>query len=99
MHVIIWEFRVRDEHLEEFISAYGATGDWARLFQCGAGYVGTELLRSRENPNLFLTVDRWESAACFEIFQQRFAAEYKALDIQCANYTSHEKKLGVFSEG
>jgi heme-degrading monooxygenase HmoA len=98
MHVIIWEFTVRDEHIPRFISAYHADGDWASLFRRAEGYLGTELLRSSDDANVFVTVDRWESAACFEIFQERFGAEYKKLDALFEHYTSSEKKIGIFSE-
>ena len=98
MHIIIWEFAVRDEYIQKFISAYGSNGDWARLFRCAEGYLGTELLRSTREANVFMTVDRWENAACFDIFHERFGAEYKKLDAQFAGYTLSEKKVGVFSE-
>jgi quinol monooxygenase YgiN len=98
MHIIIWEFTVRKEHIQEFISACGSDGDWANLFRRAEGYLGTELLRSSHEPNIFLTIDRWESSACFEIFQERFGVEYKKLDAGFEAYTSSEKKLGVFSE-
>jgi quinol monooxygenase YgiN len=98
MHIIIWEFTVRGEHIQEFTSAYGSNGGWANLFRQAEGYLGTELLRSSHEPGTFLTVDRWESAACFEVFQQRFGAEYRKLDAQWEGYTSSEKKIGVFSK-
>jgi quinol monooxygenase YgiN len=98
MHVILWEFTVREEYVQEFIGACGSDGDWAKLFRRAEGYLGTELLRSSDKPNIFLTVDRWESAACFETFQKRFGAEYKQLDARFERYTLSEKKVGVFSE-
>ncbi|MGA8617718.1 MAG: antibiotic biosynthesis monooxygenase family protein [Candidatus Sulfotelmatobacter sp.] len=98
MHVIIWQFTVREEHTQEFVSSYNSNGDWATLFRRAEGYLGTQLLRSSQEPNIFLTIDRWESVSCFEIFQERFGAEYKKLDAQFEGYTSSEKKMGVFSE-
>jgi quinol monooxygenase YgiN len=98
MHIIIWQFTVREEHIQEFISACGSNGDWANLFRRAEGYLGTELLHSSLEPNIFLTIDRWESATCLEIFQKRFGVEYKRLDVQFEGYTSSERKLGVFSE-
>jgi heme-degrading monooxygenase HmoA len=98
MHIVIWEYAVREEHIQEFTSAYGSNGVWANLFRRAEGYLGTQLLRSFHEPNIFLTVDRWESATCFEIFQERFGAEYKKLDTQFEGYTLSEKKVGVFSE-
>jgi heme-degrading monooxygenase HmoA len=97
MHIIIWEFVVREEHIQDFISACGSDGDWAKLFRRADGYLGTELLRSSRDPDVFLTIDRWESASCFEVFQERFGAEYKKMDTRFESYTSSEKKVGVFS--
>ena len=92
MHVIIWEFTVREEHIQEFISACDSDGDWANLFRRAQGYLGTQLLRSSHEPNIFLTVDRWESAACFEVFQERFGTEYKKLDTQLPGQKSACRK-------
>jgi len=96
MHVILWEFRVRNEHIQQFISAYDSDGDWAKLFRRAAGYLGSELLRSAEEPALFLTIDRWEDETCYTVFQHQFGAEYKNLDNRLGGLTSSEKKLGVF---
>ncbi|MFY9908071.1 MAG: antibiotic biosynthesis monooxygenase [Terriglobales bacterium] len=96
MHVIIWEFTANERHVEEFVRAYGSTGDWAKLFRLGVGYLGTELLRSSQDRNVFLTVDRWENATSFEVFQQKFGAEYKKLDTRFESYTLSERKVGAF---
>jgi quinol monooxygenase YgiN len=98
MHIIVWEFTVREEHMREFISANGSDGVWAGLFRRGEGFLGTELLRSSHQSNVFLTIDRWQNSACFENFQKQFGAEYKKLDSQLEGYTSCERKLGTFTE-
>jgi heme-degrading monooxygenase HmoA len=98
MHIIIWEFTVREERIQEFISAYKADGDWGTLFRRAEGYLGTQLLRSSEAPNTFLTIDRWESSNSFEVFRKRFGTEYEELDAQCESYTLSERNVGVFSQ-
>jgi hypothetical protein len=35
MHVIIWEFTVKPEKVQDFIAAYKTDGDWAQLFGGG----------------------------------------------------------------
>jgi quinol monooxygenase YgiN len=99
MHIIFWEFSVREQYLKEFVSAYGAGGDWTALFERADGYLGTELLRSSQRPGVFMTIDRWEDADCFKVFQSRFGDEYKKLDEQLDAFVSTEKKVGEFSEG
>ncbi len=99
MQIIIWEYKVLEEHVPKFLVAYSANGDWAKLFQRAKGYLGTELLRSACETNTFLTIDRWNSATDFDDFQARFGAEYNNLDAEFEGWTSSEKKLGIFSEG
>lgn len=55
----LWEFRVRPEQLAAFETAYGPEGDWVRLFRTDPAYLGTELLRDREDPLRCMTVDHW----------------------------------------
>jgi heme-degrading monooxygenase HmoA len=98
MHIILWKFTVREERIQEFVGAYGSDGDWAQLFRRAEGYLGTQLFRSAEEPNTFLTVDRWDSASCFEAFQKRYAEEYKKMDARFEGYTLSEEKLGTFSD-
>jgi heme-degrading monooxygenase HmoA len=94
----MWKFTVREEHVQEFIGAYGSQGDWAQLFGRGKGYLGTRLLRSAEEPSIFLTVDRWDNANCFQAFKKQYGTEYNELDARFEAYTLSEEKLGVFSE-
>lgn len=92
----IWEFKVRPERLAEFEAAYGPDGDWVRLFRRDPAYLGTDLLRDREDPHRFLTVDRWSSREACLAFRERFRADYGALDARCAGLTLSERPLGDF---
>src|SRR3954453_4667863 len=49
VYIRVWEYRIDAEHVEAFLAAYGSDGEWARLFQRGPGYVGTELYRSTDD--------------------------------------------------
>ena len=44
MYVIVWEYQVKTEHLENFEKIYGEGGAWTDLFQRGTGYLGTDWL-------------------------------------------------------
>lgn len=96
MHVILWEFTVKPEKQQAFLHAYGPEGDWVRLFGRAEGYRGTELLQS-EAPNTFVTIDRWEQAADFEHFKDRFKTEYQQLDTRFEQLTVAERKLGTYT--
>ena len=50
MHLIFWQFQVKEEKKRDFVSAYGPEGDWAQLFRQAQGFEGTELLQSVTEP-------------------------------------------------
>lgn len=93
----VWEFRVRPGQDTAFLEHYGPEGTWARLFRRAPGFVETLLLRDLEAPLRFLTVDRWESAAAYREFRQRFDAEYLELDRLCEGLAETEVPLGQFT--
>jgi len=99
MYIILWEFAVEPGKVEEFVAAYGAEGDWARLFRQADGFRGTRLLRSSDDPTRFVTIDSWEDVLSFERFRERFRDAYGALDARLATSTASERKIGTFTEG
>ena len=96
IYVCLWEYVVPPEHVAEFQMAYGSDGDWVRLFRRDSGHISTELLRDRERPDRFVTMDRWASREAWDTFRSSFSAEYEALDARCAGWTVHERELGRF---
>ncbi|HET9598932.1 MAG TPA: antibiotic biosynthesis monooxygenase [Anaeromyxobacteraceae bacterium] len=97
-HVRLWAFRVPPDRRADFERRYGPGGDWAALFAQGAGWLGTELLADAAEPGRYVTVDRWESAAAWDAFRARFAAEYEALDSECESLGASEEMIGAFEE-
>jgi heme-degrading monooxygenase HmoA len=95
MYVVVWEFRVRRGAEEAFIAGYGSGGDWNKLFSRTGGYVGTELVRSVNDPRVFYTLDTWQSDAGFAEFRRRFSAEYEALDKNFEGLTEQERLVGA----
>ena len=93
---IVWEFRVRPDRTEEFERHYGRDGPWAVLFRGGRGYRETILLRDRDAPGRYLTIDVWEDEASFQSFREAHAAEYEATDRRCETLTLEERCLGLF---
>ena len=96
MFCYVWEFRVHTEHVEAFVEAYGDGGAWVRLFRTDRGYVRTDLLRDRDDPSRFLTIDVWTDRSAFEEFRRRVRDEFDALDRRCEHFTIAEKHLGDF---
>lgn len=96
MYCYVWEFVVRPERLRDFETAYGAEGDWAQLFRRDPAYVRTLLLKDRESPTRFVTVDFWSSPKACMAFRERFAAEFEALDSRFEEWTLRETHMGDF---
>jgi heme-degrading monooxygenase HmoA len=94
--VIIWEFRVRRGKQREFERIYGPDGEWAEFFSAGKGYLGTELIRDKEVPLRFLTLDFWKSQSTYELFKKKHRAEYRHIDKRCESLTQRENLIGYF---
>lgn len=93
----IWQFEVAPDRVDDFERHYAPGGSWTDLFKLGRGYVGTVLLKDRENPLRYLTIDTWESAEAYRQFRASFEARYRGLDTVCAGFTTSEVSLGEFS--
>jgi heme-degrading monooxygenase HmoA len=93
-YAILWTYEVTPGREEAFRAAYGPDGDWARLFARAAGFLGVELYGDGAR---YLSIDRWATAEAFEAFQERFSAEYAALDAKLAPLTCAQTRLGAFT--
>ena len=96
MYCYVWSFIVRPEHLTEFQTAYGPDGDWAWLFRRDPQYIRTDLLRDRDDPTRFLTVDFWTSREACASFRTRFKGDFETLDKSCERFTIEETQIGSF---
>ena len=96
MYIRVWEYEVVAEHSDAFVTAYGADGDWAHLFQRGRGHVGTELYRSTDDEARFVTVDRWTGEAAWRAFLEEWGEAYDELDTRLDRLTTSQRSL---SEG
>lgn len=96
MFCYVWEFVVQAERVRDFETAYGPDGDWVRLFRRDPAYVRTLLLRDRESPTRFVTIDFWTSREACLAFRERFQTEVDALDATFEAWTGRETHLGDF---
>ena len=92
----VWEFHVSADKRRAFEKAYGPNGDWAKLFRLGEGYIRTELLRDRDVPGRYVTLDFWASRLAYQKFRRQNLANYKALDRRCEALTQSERCIGEF---
>jgi len=95
--VYIWEYIVKEEHLEEFKRIYGPAGDWTQLFIKADGYIATDLHQDISNPKRFMTVDFWKTTDDRDNFRNQFSKEFRALDEHCESLTKREKLIGDFN--
>lgn len=96
MFVIIWEYRVKADHVETFEEIYSATGAWTKLFRKSSAYLGTEFLYDVQHAQRYITIDRWISAQDYEDFLSEYQAEYADTDKRCAGLAEQEVLLGKF---
>ncbi len=94
MYVIIWEYQAKADLVIDFEKTYSTSGEWAKLFKQGEGFLGTELLRDEKYPHRYITIDRWVSSKDYETFLSQWKAEYAVLDAQCETLTEQETLLG-----
>lgn len=97
-HARVWKFRPPAGREGEFEQAYSGTGHWARLFEQAPGYRGTVLLRPCMAGDWWLTIDRWETKAYFEAFQDDFGVQYRGLDQELEGVAGEEVFVGAFEE-
>ena len=94
MIALVFSYDVRDA--DEFERVYGADGDWAAFFRGARGYIGTELLRDREQPGRYLVVDRWESPETYNDFVEANRDEYMRRVDESAYLHERELRIGTF---
>ena len=97
-HARVWKFRPPSGREVEFEEAYSGSGNWARLFEQSPGYRGTMLLRPSEEGGWWLTIDRWESEAHFQSFQEELGIQYRGLDQELEGVAGEEVFVGAFEE-
>ena len=99
MFVRIWQFRVASEKTDEFRRVYGPAGAWAELFAREIGFLGTELLQSTSEPDIFVTMDSWDSTEAWAAFLRAWGDDYTALDHRTQSLVTSEDEIGAFESG
>lgn len=95
--VYIWEYLVKEEHLEEFKRIYSPVGAWTELFKKADGYIATDLHQGISDPKRFMTVDFWNTKDDRDNFRSQFSKEFKVLDKHCESFTKREQLIGDFN--
>jgi heme-degrading monooxygenase HmoA len=96
--VAVFAYEVDEGSTAAFEAAYGPSGEWARFFGQGTGYVGTELWRpAAESPGRYLVIDRWRSASAYESFLVEHEAAYRRRSEGAERLYRAESVVGRFA--
>ena len=98
MFIAIWKYVVDPQFLKAFEKSYGPSGAWVQLFKTGDGYLGTELMRLSGHPNVYLTIDKWESKDQYLNFYKLHQKQIDEIDQQGDTMTLSEEKLRWFEQ-
>ena len=64
---------------------------------CGSeGYIRSELVRDREKPLRYVTIDIWRSREHYQQFKKKNRDQYQVMDKECKNLATSEKLIGEF---
>ena len=85
MKVRVWRYLVAADVRAEFEHEYGPQGSWARLFASSPGFLDTSLYAEVDRPGIYVTVDRFRTAADWEVFR----AEQDVAYTETGNRLSH----------
>ena len=97
MYVIIWRYRVVEQHVASFLRHYDDTGEWNQLFRRDTAYKGTRLLREVDDGEIYVSIDYWDSRIAYEQFMQSHADAYAEMNKFCETLTAEETRIGRFS--
>lgn len=92
----LWEYKVKEEHIDAFEHQYGPDGDWVKLFKRSPDYIDTELHRDRDDPHRFVTLDYWVSKEARDKFKKLHDDAFATIDKRCEAFTETEKFIGDF---
>lgn len=93
---IIYRYQVHSSQARAFEHAYGAAGPWVALFRNYPGYRHTRLFRHKQQSDLYICVDVWESKADFDAFRAGAADEYAQMSRDLRMLYIEELLLGYY---
>ncbi|MBS1978126.1 MAG: antibiotic biosynthesis monooxygenase [Bacteroidetes bacterium] len=94
---VIWQYKIKPEHRDEFEREYGPQGSWAALFSRSKDYTGSYLHLSEEVPDTYLLIDTWNSKTAYEAFKKTFAEDYDSLSRRFEPFYETEDRIGTFT--
>jgi heme-degrading monooxygenase HmoA len=96
MFVALWEFEVKPGLEDSFQKIYGPQGSWVQLFRRDPHFRETRLLRDAVHPQVYFTLDYWDSETDYQNFKHNNLDAYESLDRETQNLTLSERHIGCF---
>ena len=96
MLVLVWEYRVRPDRIDDFEAFYRPDGPWGELFRSAPGFVSITLMKDLNEPERFLIADRWTSEKLYEEFKRQHASEYAELSARGRRLFERETEIVRF---
>jgi heme-degrading monooxygenase HmoA len=96
MLVVIWKYEIQEHNRAAFEELYGQAGKWVQLFENGAGYIATELVKDVSQPTAYVTIDTWSSQEKYETFLEEHEEECANIDAEGDGLVISETKIGWF---
>ena len=96
MLVIVWEYVVKSDRIDDFEEVYRPDGAWGVLFREAPGFVSITLMKDLRDPHHFLVADRWTSETLYEEFKRVRAPEYAVLHERGRRLIEKENEIGRF---
>jgi heme-degrading monooxygenase HmoA len=96
MFVIVWEYGVKPDRIDDFESFYRPDGPWRRLFRAHPGFVSTTLMKDLRSSRRYVVADRWTSEKLYDEFKKKAEAAYDDLTARGHRLIDKEKELGRF---
>lgn len=96
MLVIVWEYEVKPDRIDDFESFYRPDGPWTRLFRGSPAFLSTTLMKDLRTPGRYMVADRWMSESMYEEFKQTHRDQYDAMSERGHRLITSEKEVGRF---
>lgn len=93
---VFFRYRVHPQQVRAFEHAYGSSGPWVELFRQHPGFRRTRLFRHKHEPQIYITIDVWDSKESYDQFRAMYADEYNRLDSQLGLLKLEEHLLGYY---
>jgi heme-degrading monooxygenase HmoA len=93
---VIYRYEVHPSQVRAFEHAYGPAGPWVELFQKFPGYRHTRLFRHKQQAELYVCVDVWDSKADYDAFRADAADRYAQMSRDYRMLYIEELLLGYY---